>query len=74
VLASVSRDLERVTKPSQDSQATLTHGAPQLTSGLPTIRGRVVVRMELPSAALLRIVVARPGERRTFEMKPTSQA
>jgi hypothetical protein len=31
-------ELERVTKPSRDSEATLTPGAPRLTCGLPIIR------------------------------------
>jgi hypothetical protein len=41
--------LERVTKPSQDSRATLKSGAPRLTFGLPTIR-----EGSLPSALAVR--------------------
>jgi len=68
-------DLERVTKPLRDSQATPEARCAAVNLGLanhPEVAW--VDRMEMPSAATSTDSRRATGERRTFEMKPTSQA
>src|SRR5437667_130546 len=66
--------LERVTNPCETRKPPLKPGAPQLTRACQPSGSRVVVRMEMPSAATSTDSRRATGERRTFEMKPTSQA